>query len=497
MDLISLLNIAGIECLDLVEPINITKVVSDSRCICEGCLYVCVRGIHNDGHRFINDAIKAGAAAVVAEKGALVDKCNIISCIVIEVTNSRKALACLCDAWYGLPSSKMKFIAVTGTNGKTTVTHILKKIFETALYRCGLIGTISCLSMDRQLFSDNFNPLANMTTPDPEQLYYLLSQMVNDGVEYVFIEASSHALELDKLFPIHFSASVFTNLTPDHLDFHGDMDKYVAAKKKLFKMSDLAVVNMDSKYYNDIVKACVGRVVSCSELEKESDYFANNVVDCGINGFSYTMSSSETIIKLKSHLPGSFNVMNTLQAAVCAFEMGISPIHIVEAISSVTGIDGRMEKIKLSSNIAFSVFIDYAHTPDALDNLLKSVREFCSSKQRLIVVFGCGGGRDKSKRPIMGEIATRLADFVVITSDNCRDESPNDIIEDILSGVSGRKNYKIIADRRIAIEQTIRSAKPNDVIILAGKGHEQYEINQNGKVPFSEKNIVLNVVDNI
>ena len=498
MELLSLLSLARIEFPDNICSVNITQIVSDSRRACAGCLYVCIRGIHNDGHLFIQDAIDRGASAVIVESGNEVASDNSsASALVISVPNTRKALACLFNAWYGSPSDKMKFVAVTGTNGKTSVTYILKKIFEMALYRCGLVGTVSCLSMDRQLFSNDSSTQTNMTTPDPDRLYYLLSQMADDGVEYVFIEASSHALELDKLYPIHFSAAIFTTLTAEHLDFHGNMEKYIAAKKKLFTMSDLTVVNMDSKYYNDIVGASAGRVVSCSESDRNADYCAVDIVDHGIAGSNYTLRSSGTVIKLNCQLPGRFNIMNTLQAAVCAIELGICPTLIAKAISSITGIEGRMEKIKLRPDIGFSVFIDYAHTPDALENLLSTVRGFCGSKQRIIVLFGCGGARDKSKRPVMGEIATRLADFVVITSDNCRDEAPDEIIGDIVKGVAGAANYTIIVDRKNAIEQTIKNATYGDVIILAGKGHENYEINQFGKVPFSEKQIVLDEVKKI
>jgi UDP-N-acetylmuramoyl-L-alanyl-D-glutamate--2,6-diaminopimelate ligase len=245
MELLSLLSLAGIDYPKNIKSVNITQIVSDSRCACVGCLYVCIRGIHNDGHLFVKDAVDQGASAVIIESGAEVEFDNDFSTLLITVTNTRKALACLFNAWYGSPSEKMKFVAVTGTNGKTSVTHVLKKIFETALYRCGLVGTVSCLSLDRQLFSNDSSIQANMTTPDPDILYCMLGQMADDGVEYVFIEASSHALELDKLYPIHFTAAIFTNLTVDHLDFHGSIDKYIAAKKKLFAMSDLTVVNMD------------------------------------------------------------------------------------------------------------------------------------------------------------------------------------------------------------------------------------------------------------
>ena len=497
MKLKVLLDMAGIAYSNNIDSINITKIVSDSRKVCKGCLYVCIRGIKNDGHLFIKDAIDLGAAAVIAEEGAIVDTSGNTSEFVIFVPNTHQAIACLFDAWYGKPSAKLKFVAVTGTNGKTSVTYILKRIFEMAMYRCGLIGTISCLSMDRQLICNNPDALANMTTPDPAQLYEMLSLMVDDNVEYVFIEASSHALALDKLFPIHFDAAIFTNLTSEHLDFHGSIDNYIDAKKKLFKMSDLTVVNMDSEYYNDIANVSTGRVVCCSLMNDKADYFAKDIVDHGMDGFNCIFCSDSTAIKIRSSLLGRFNIMNVLQSAACALELGIKPMFIAKAVSTVVGINGRMERIKFKSDIGFSVFIDYAHTPDALEKLLIAVRGFCDSNQRIVVVFGCGGGRDKSKRPAMGEIATRLADFAVITSDNCRDELPRDIINNIVMGISGRENYTIIVDRRAAIEQTIRNANRDDVIILAGKGHEQYEINQHGKVPFSEKQIVLNEVKNL
>ncbi|MBQ9080507.1 MAG: UDP-N-acetylmuramoyl-L-alanyl-D-glutamate--2,6-diaminopimelate ligase [Clostridia bacterium] len=489
MELRALLSAAGITCPDYDGTINITSIVSDSRQACEGCLYVCIRGLNHDGHLFIREALSAGASAIVVEEGAQAGGYDAARAI-ITVPKTRQSLACLFDAWYGSPSTKMKFIAVTGTNGKTSVTCILKKIFESALCRCGLIGTVSCLSMDRRLFSDNRDTLANMTTPDPEQLYEMLAEMANDGVEYVFIEATSHALKLDKLAPLHFAAAIFTNLTPEHLDFHGSMENYLAAKKKLFAMSDMAVINMDSEYYNDIAASCVGRVISCSSAGRSADYRAIGVLDDGIDGVSYTLSSARAVVRIKSHIPGSFNVMNTLQAAACAAELGIRPVVIAQAIAAMSGIDGRLEKVKLGYGADFSVFIDYAHTPDALENLLKSVRSFGRPDQRITVLFGCGGDRDKSKRPIMGEIATRLADLTVITSDNCRNEEPQAIIDDILAGITGRSNYKVIADRKRAIEYVIANADKGDIIILAGKGHEAYEINRSGRMPFSEKQIV-------
>lgn len=487
-----LLDASGVACPHEMRGVEVTQVVSDSRLARTGCVFVCIRGIHHDGHEFIENALYCGAAAVVVE--GTYDANRFVDAPIITVENTRLTLAYLMDAWYGHPSEGMKFVAITGTNGKTSVAFILKKIFEAASYRCGLIGTVSCLSMGRRLISDNKNRTANMTTPDPEQLYGLLAQMVSDGVEYVFIEATSHALCLDKLAPIRFMAAVFTNLTPDHLDFHGSMKNYLSAKKKLFTAADIAIINMDSEFYDEIANAAQGRTVSCSVMRDEADYRAMSVIDMGTDGFSYRFVTPTSAISFRCHLVGGFNVINTLLAASCAAELGIDVSIINRGIEDVENISGRLEKIKLDETCDFTVFIDYAHTPDALEKLLTAVRGFCRPLQRITVVFGCGGDRDKSKRPIMGEIATRLADHVVITSDNCRSEDPLEIINNILKGTRGRNNFEVISDRRLAIEQVILNARREDVILLAGKGHETYEISNDVRTPFSEREIALAAV---
>lgn len=485
---------AGIECPKELFSLEISNVTSDSRQVSEGCLFVCIRGSHYDGHSFIRHALCAGAVAIVAEEGAQgLD--GDIAARIITVPKTRQSLACLLDAWYGSPSKKMKYIAVTGTNGKTSVSCVLKKIFESALYRCGLIGTVCCLSGDKRLNAPNRNALANMTTPDPEQLYEMLGRMACDGVEYVFIEATSHALALDKLAPLHFEVGIFTNLTPEHLDFHGNMRAYLAAKCKLFSACRTAIINRDCEYFDEIVAACPGKVVTCSAGGHDADYRAVGIEEQGVLGVAYTLCTARALIRIKSQLPGCFSVMNTLEAAACAAEMGIRPAVIAGAIAAVCGIDGRLERVKLGYEADFSVFIDYAHTPDALENLLRSVRGFCRRGQRITVLFGCGGDRDRAKRPVMGEIATRLADSVVITSDNSRSEDPGAIIDDILCGAVGRSNYCVIPDRREAITRTVCAAMPGDIIILAGKGHEAYEINREGRLPFCERRIVAEAME--
>jgi len=484
---------AKIKCPDYKGSIDITNVVSDSREVRDGSLYVCIRGLHYDGHYFIREALSAGASAIVTEEGAHAE-CDGAAFLNITVPKCRQSLACLLDAWYGSPSKKMKFVAVTGTNGKTSVTCILKSIFEAAGYRCGLIGTISCLSENRRLFSDKRDKLANMTTPDPEDLYSMLAQMVDDGVEYVFIEATSHALALDRLAAIRFDCGIFTNLTVDHLDFHNDMDNYLSAKQKLFAVCDTSVINADSNYYNCIAEACDGRVVTCAVNKKDVNYYAYDICTKNMFGLSYKLLCNNNEFQIYSQLNGAFNVMNTLEAVACSIELGLPKETVLRAVEDFKGIIGRLEKLEIPSCADFAVYIDYAHTPDALENLLSSVIGIKNEQNRIVLIFGCGGDRDKSKRPIMGEIATRLADLVVITSDNSRSESPLNIISQIIQGVGDRNNYVIIEERKKAIQNTVANAQKNDIIVLAGKGHEKYEINVFGRVPFDEKKIVEEAV---
>lgn len=494
MELRELCNGAKIECPKYEGSVDITNVVSDSREVRDGSLYVCIRGLHYDGHHFIREALSAGASAIVTEEGAHIE-CDGAAFLNITVPKCRQSLAWLMDTWYGSPSKKMKFVAVTGTNGKTSVTYILKSIFESAGYRCGLIGTISCLSENRRLFSDKRDKLANMTTPDPEDLYRMLAQMADDGIEYVFIEATSHALALDKLAAIRVSCGIFTNLTVDHLDFHGDMENYLFAKQKLFDVSDIAVINADSDYYNFICEACSGRIVTCAVNKKDVNYYAYDICSKNVYGLSYKLLCNNNEIEVSSRLTGDFNVMNTIEAVACCFELEIPKEKVLSAIEKFNGVIGRFERVELPSGVDFTVYIDYAHTPDALENLLRSLIKLKNKQQRIVLLFGCGGDRDKSKRPIMGEIATRLADFVVITSDNSRDESPLNIISQIVQGVGNRNNYVIIEERKKAIQNTVANAQKNDIIVLAGKGHEKYEINNFGRVPFDEKEIVKDAVE--
>ena len=466
--------------------IAIEGVCTDSRRVRRGDLFICIRGMTVDGHRYINEALARGAAAIVAEDGFS----GTVELPVIPVADTRHAAAMLCDAWYGHPSRKLKLIAVTGTNGKTSVTYMLRCIFEAAMHRCGVIGTVHSYSAGRRLDIRAENPLANMTTPDPEELYRILSVMAADGVEYVFMEATSHALALRKLDALTFEAAVFTNLTAEHLDFHGNMENYFSAKAKLFSVCKKAIINIDADYGRRLAELCRCPVLTCSAKDSTADFFAEQIRDLGADGTEYRLVSRNIRAMLHTPIPGRFTVMNTLEAAACAASLGVAPSAIMTALGSLGGIDGRMERVKLGALCDFSVFIDYAHTPDALYNLLMTARGFRRPEQRIVLLFGCGGDRDKGKRPVMGRIASELADFCVVTSDNSRSEDPKQIVKEICEGM-GAAPRKILLDRAEAIDWVIRTARRGDIILLAGKGHEAYEIDRDGKRPFNEKSLAM------
>ena len=491
MKLGTLCTLAGLDILSdtRVAACEICAITTDSRTVIPGCLFVCIRGMKVDGHAYIEEAVKKGAAAVLMERDADASEVERGNTIFLRTEGTRRALSFLYDAWYGHPAREMQLIAVTGTNGKTSVSTMLKAIFDAAMIPCGLIGTVACICRDRPLGIRAGNPLANMTTPDPAELYHILSVMAKEGVRVVVMEASSHALALEKLAPLTFDAAIFTNLSPEHLDFHGDMQHYFAAKATLFRMSRLAVLNADDAYAASLLPLCTGRVVRTSTGDCETEYRAEDIVSLGVNGVSYTMRGKQSVIRMVSPIPGTFTVSNTLQAAACALELGVPARTVREAINAMTGVRGRMERVRLGVPVPFCVFVDYAHTPAALENLLLTARGFRQNGQRIVLLFGCGGDRDKGKRAEMGSIASRYADMIYLTADNSRSENPSAILDDILLGVNREKPYRVIPNRATAIEIAIREARPGDIILLAGKGHEMYEIDAEGKHPFNEKEI--------
>lgn len=497
MLLSELLNNSGLEYSLFGEDCDITAITTDSREVVAGSLFIAIEGLHTDGHKYLCAAADGGAcAAVVSERaiyeGRACKGCSEMTTAVVE--DCREAAARLCAAFYGNPQKKMKFIGVTGTNGKTSVSKMIFEILRRSGILCGLIGTAGCFIGDEELDIRSSDPNANMTTPDPEELYKILSLMYARGVEYVIMEVTSHALALSKVAPIGFEIGVFTNLSEDHLDLHGDMENYFAAKKKLFELCRTAVINFDDRYGRRLAAALPCRVYSCTQEGRECDLSASEI-HISPRGIEYKLCSHRLRMRIRSSLKGRFNVMNTLEAAAVAAIVGVTANEIKETMANLGTIKGRFEKVKLDMRAEFSVYIDYAHTPDALENLLATARSLSRLGQRVVLLFGCGGDRERAKRAIMGRIATSMADLTVITSDNSRSERPADIINDITSGADGGGIYTVIEDRREAIEYVIKNARRGDIILLAGKGHEEYEIDGRGKRPFSEKDIVRDMVE--
>ena len=478
---------------------EITAICPDSRRIKGGELYLAIEGLHKDGHAYIGEAIARGAAALVVSKKAAkekrIDKEGMLLPI-IEVEDTRIAAARLYSAFYGDPHKRLRMIGVTGTNGKTSVSSLIAEILRSAGKKVGVIGTTGCFSSGGgRLDITPADPSASMTTPDPEELYKILDRFASDGAEYAVMEVTSHALSLGKVEPIEFEIGVFTNLSEDHLDFHESMENYFAAKSALFKQCRTAVINYDDRYGRILADEINIPTYSCSAEGRETNCYAEDIRIRARAGIEYKLISGEMRLRVRSRLSGSFNVMNTMQAALTAHALGVKAAVIKDALAEFSGISGRLEKMRLGGRVDFSVYIDYAHTPDALENLLKTARSFALRGQRIVLLFGCGGDRERQKRAIMGNIATCMADLAIITSDNSRTESRGDIINDILSGVALDATYTVIEDRREAIEYAIKNARRGDIILLAGKGHEEYEIDGEGKKPFSEREIVKEAIE--
>ena len=485
----ALLSSVGIECPQELLDKEVSGVVTDSRKLKKDCIFVCIRGSRFDGHDHIAEAVNAGAGVIVAEN---VRGMREGGAALTSVNNTKLCASLLYNEWFGRPTDKMKIIGVTGTNGKTSVACMLKAVFENAGFPCALIGTLGIYSGNRHLGSDALS-ISNMTTPDPEVLYSALAQMRQDGVEYVFMEVSSHALSQCRTDAIKFDCAVFTNLTPDHLDFHKDMESYYKAKEKLFTDSRRAIVNIDDAAGRRLVHFLEQRgsfFKTCSR--SEGDFCAlleKHGSPCGID---YLIKSRDGEYRVSlPNFSGEFQVMNSLEVAAVADVYGIPRKNLCEAFEKMPSICGRLERVIAHRKQKTEVFIDYAHTPDALERLLKSLRALKGKDQRIILLFGCGGDRDKSKRSEMGRIATRLADVVIVTSDNSRGESSEQIIKDILKGIDKEKEFTVIADRKEAIIEAINKyACERDIVVLAGKGHEKYEIDSDGVRAFDEREII-------
>ncbi len=490
MNLSELCKSAGLYCDEKFSGIEITRIVSNSEAVCRGDLFVCIKGLSHDGHLHIGEAIEKGAVALLCMSGEAIEAIRG-DVAVIYADDTRRAMAYLYSAWYGHPQNYMKIIGVTGTNGKTTVSRMIYEILRCSGESVGVIGTLGAECCGSVIDISSDNELSNMTTPDPEQLYEILAVMRERGVEFVVMEVSSHALTFSRVAPIKFKFGIFTNLTPEHLDLHGNMEEYFLAKSILFEQCERAIINCDGVYgkrllskYSDISTGCSTRgdgVSVCAEQIITSE-----------RGISYKICHPKMRARITCNIPGEFTVANSLLAVICSYELGISVSDIKIALAGLSGIDGRLERVRIDCD--FSVFIDYAHTPDALENLLRTAREFSGGKRRIVLLFGCGGDRDVSKRAKMGRIASTMADFVIITSDNSRGEEKSDIIGEILRGVDKDACFTVIEDRESAIEYAIKNARKNDVILLAGKGHEKYEIDKGGRRYFCERDIVKKYV---
>lgn len=467
--------------IDILDDFNyhnydITSVEFDSRKVQEGSVFVAIKGEITDGHKFINRAIGNGAKAIICQD---LPKLNdSIDCTLIKVPNSRIALAKISHSFYGKPSKSLKIIGITGTNGKTTVTFLLNQIFSFAGFKTAIIGTTGIFIGDKKI-------PASHTTPESSEIAALMSEMINSGVQYCFMEVSSHALVQHRADEIHFDAAIFTNLSHDHLDYHKTLQEYASAKKILFdslKNDTFAIINSDDEYAQFMVTDSKAKIINIGRSDI-SDYLVTNE-KLQLSNLSYLLND----MKLEVNLSGRFNVDNSAMAVIAALQLGVDFELIAKALSIAKGAPGRMDKILLK-NGAIAI-VDYAHTPDALEKALNTCKEILSeadNNSRLISVFGCGGDRDKSKRPIMGKCSSEIADITIVTSDNPRTEKPEDIINDIISGISHKEKCKIVENRSSAIDYAYHISNKNDIILIAGKGHENYQIIGTERHHFDDK----------
>lgn len=451
---------------------DIKSIEYDSRKVSEGALFFCISGYKTDGHNYAQNAVEAGAAALMVTRKLDINVPQIL------VDDARMAMAHISREFYGRPDETLKMIGITGTNGKTTTTYMIKSVLECTGKKTGLIGTIINMIGDRELHAER-------TTPESPDLFALLRRMADDGCKAAVMEVSSHSLELGRTSGITFDVSVFTNLTQDHLDFHQTFENYLNAKKKLFCASKQAAVNIDDNAAADIMAVDIDwRTFG---IKEKADVYARNI-EITPKGVTYDLCCQGAMLPLHLRIPGIFSVYNSLAAATACLILGEGLEAIKKGLEAMPSVAGRFEVLDTGSR-PFTIILDYAHTPDSLQNTLMTVKSF--ARGRIIPVFGCGGDRDRGKRPIMGEIAGRLSSFAVITSDNPRTEDPFEIIRSVESGMKKTDcPYICIENRRAAIKYAIDNAQSEDIIVLAGKGHETYQEIGNVKYPFDEKKVV-------
>lgn len=462
--------------------IEIKKIAYDSRQVEEDSLFICIEGFKTDGHNFIKKAIQNGAVAIMVEK-ELEEYPEGIS--IVEVADSRETMAYLAATFFNNPLEKLELIGVTGTNGKTTTTYLIKAMLDNVGKAAGLIGTIKNIVGEKTLPTTR-------TTPESLDLYALFAEMVEANLSYAVMEVSSHALDLKRVTGMDYKVAVFTNITQDHLDYHHSIDEYLLAKSKLFqqvKDTGFSVVNLDDPKSDQIIALAKGEVLSYA-INKEADFQARNI-KLDSRGVSFDVRGRYNF-SIRMKLAGLFNVYNTLAAIACGYALGISPEEIKDGLEKVTGVAGRFELVDEGQD--FTVIVDYAHTPDGMENVLKTAHELAEGK--IIIVFGCGGDRDKGKRPEMGRIAAEYGDLVVLTSDNPRSEEPLAIIKDIEKGMEDSDTpYEIFPDRREAIFYAIQKAAPGDMVLVFGKGHETYQIFRDKTIPFDDRQVAREALE--
>lgn len=466
--------------------IEIKGIEMDSRFVKDGDIFVCIPGFTVDGHDFAEEAVRRGASAIVAERPLP----GINQVPVITVADTPRALSMLAGEYYNHPTRKLPLIGVTGTNGKTTVTYLLETIFRAHHKKTGIIGTI------QMKIGEKTHPVAN-TTPDALYLQKVFSQMVEEGVDQAIMEVSSHALDLGRVYGCDYDIAIFTNLSQDHLDYHKDFQDYLRAKSLLFAQmgnsyhrgaEKFAVINEDDAS-SDLLKRSTAQHVLTYGCKNEAMVMAKEI-ELSAVGTTFNLITPIGSIFINSRLIGMFNIYNMLAASAAAIASEIPLETIKIALEEISGVNGRFEPVVEGQD--YAVIVDYAHTPDSLENVLQTSRGF--AKNKVYVVVGCGGDRDRTKRPLMAGIALEYADHAIFTSDNPRTEDPVQILKDMTEGLGDSKNYEVIEDRKEAIHKAIRSAGKDDIVLIAGKGHETYQIIGHTKYDFDDREIARSAI---
>lgn len=491
MLLSKLLNIARLKKPESVADFDVRGLSLDSRNIQSGYIFFSIRGNKADGRQFLEQAVCNGAELIVAEAEYKNDYKGTDN--IIFVDDIRKVMAELSSIYYGYPSKRVKVLGITGTNGKTTISYLIKSVLEEAGYKCGLLGTISYITGKKNIEA------ARLTTPDSIELNKMIAEMVDNEIDYCIMEVSSIALSKSRVHGIEFDTAIFTNLTSEHMDLHLNMQNYFEAKKILFnnlKKGNLAISNSDDEYGIKILDDCKG-VKKFYSINESSDLKAQNI-NIKLDGLKFSVDYDGSRYFVESTLTGRFNIYNILAALQFGLEKQISIETILTAVKRFEAAKGRFNRTMLPNGAC--AIVDYSHTSDSLKNAIEAaveVRNAGVSEGRVITIFGCGGDRDKTKRPVMGKIAAELSDFVIITSDNPRTEDPEEIVKDILCGIKEKNNYQIEINRENAIKKGLSMSRKGDIILVCGKGHETYQEINGIKSHFDDQEIITNNIDTV